>query len=244
MATERPGAIAPILLAGVLLTWPALWNRYPLVFSDTGTYLSQAIEHYAGWDRPIFYSLFLLPLHLTLTTWPVIAAQALLTAHTLHLARRTLFADASDWWLVPLAGVMATATALPWFVAQLMPDVFTGLLVLALILLILLPERLSPGERLWLVAVRGIHDRGAPVACAAGVCAAGCHVAIAPMAWRGCAVGRPGRAARHGTAGARGVRDGGGECRCIRPRRDIPVRQCLRAGACDLRRPGPRRAAS
>ena len=78
----RVDAVLPIVvyvaiaLAATLLLWPALWNGYPLVFSDTGTYLAQAIEHYAGWDRPIFYSLFLLPLHMTLTTWPAIAVQA------------------------------------------------------------------------------------------------------------------------------------------------------------------------
>ena len=87
---ERSGTFVAIALAATLLLWPALWNGYPLVFSDTGTYLSQAIEHYLGWDRPIFYSLFLLPLHMTLTTWPAIAVQALLMAHVLHLVRRTL----------------------------------------------------------------------------------------------------------------------------------------------------------
>ena len=46
------------------MLWPPLWNGYPLVFADTGTYLSQAIDHYAGWDRPVFYSFFLLPLHI------------------------------------------------------------------------------------------------------------------------------------------------------------------------------------
>src|SRR6202012_99225 len=107
MATERSSAVAPILLAAASLLWPALWNGYPLVFSDTGTYLSQAIERYAGWDRPVFYSLFILPLHMTLTTWPVVAAQALLAAHTMHLTRRTLFAASSDWWLVPLTGVLS-----------------------------------------------------------------------------------------------------------------------------------------
>ena len=86
----RSGTFVAIALAATLLLWPALWNGYPLVFSDTGTYLAQAIEHYAGWDRPIFYSLFLLPLHMTLTTWPAIAAQALLIAHVLHIVRRTL----------------------------------------------------------------------------------------------------------------------------------------------------------
>ena len=128
------------MLAAALLLWPAFWNGYPLVFSDTGTYLSQAIEHYVGWDRPVFYSLFLLPLHLTLTTWPAIAVQALLVAHVLHLVRRTLLPEASVWWLLPLAGAMALASSLPWFVSQLMPDVFTGVLVLVLALLIFAPN--------------------------------------------------------------------------------------------------------
>jgi hypothetical protein len=131
----------------VLLLWPALYNGYPLVFADTGTYLSQAVHFYLGWDRPAFYSAFLLPLHLTLTTWPAIVAQALLCAHLLHLTRRTLLPDASPWWLVPLAGGLSMTTALPWFVAQLMPDLFTGLLVLALALLAFAPRTMSRGER-------------------------------------------------------------------------------------------------
>lgn len=152
MATERSSAVAPILLAAASLLWPALWNGYPLVFSDTGTYLSQAIERYAGWDRPVFYSFFLLPLHLTITTWPPIAVQALLTAYTLHLVRRTFWPDASPWWLLPIVLVLAVTTSLPWFVAQLMPDVFTGLLVLVLALLIFRPKCLSTRERLLLAA--------------------------------------------------------------------------------------------
>ena len=122
------------------------------MFSDTGTYLSQAVQHYLGWDRPIFYSLFLLPLHLTLTTWPAIAVQAMLAASTLHFVRRVLWPDSSAWWLLPITFVLAIATSLPWFVAQLMPDVFTGLLILVLSLLVFAPERLTRWERLWLVA--------------------------------------------------------------------------------------------
>ncbi len=143
--------IAPILLGALLLLWPAALNGYPLVFSDTGTYLSQAIQHYLGWDRPIFYSLFLLPLHLTLTTWPAIAAQALLVAHTLHLLRRALLPAVSTWWLVPLLAALSLATPLPWLASQLMPDLFTGLLVVALGLLVFAPTSLSRGEQLWLI---------------------------------------------------------------------------------------------
>jgi hypothetical protein len=128
-----------------------MWNGYPLVFSDTGTYLTQAIEHHLGWDRPPFYSLAILPLHLTLSTWPVVIAQALLTAHMLHLLRRALLPTASVWWLVPICGVLAVASAAPWFVSQLMPDLFTPLLAIALGLLVLTPQRLGQYERAWLV---------------------------------------------------------------------------------------------
>ena len=120
------------------------------MFADTGTYLSQAIERHLGWDRPVFYSLFLLSLPLTWTTWPVIAAQALLAAHTLHLVRRALLPEISAWWLLFGVGLLSPAASLPWFASQLMPDIFTGLLPFALALLVLVPERLSPRERIWL----------------------------------------------------------------------------------------------
>jgi hypothetical protein len=152
MRTEgRQATVIPIALSAAALLWPAVWNGYPLVFADTGTYLSQAIERHLGWDRPVFYSLFLLPLHMTLTTWTAIAAEALLAAHTLHLVRRALLRDISAWWLAFGIGLLSLATSLPWFASQLMPDIFTGLLPLVLALLVLVPERLSRRERIWLV---------------------------------------------------------------------------------------------
>ena len=57
------------------------------MFADTGTYLSQAMHHYLGWDRPVFYSLFIYPLHLGLTIWPVILVQSCLTVWVLDLTR-------------------------------------------------------------------------------------------------------------------------------------------------------------
>jgi len=134
-----------------LLLWPAAVNGYPLVFSDTGTYLSQAIQRYVGWDRPPFYSIFMLPLHMTVTTWPVIAVQALIAAHMMHLVRRVLRPELHDLWLVPFAAVIAVASPLPVLVSELMPDLFTSLMVLAIAVLVLTPERLSRIERIWLI---------------------------------------------------------------------------------------------
>jgi hypothetical protein len=120
-------AVWAVPLAAALLLWPAIWNGYPIVFADTGTYLSQAINLYLGWDRPPFYSLFMLPLHMTVTTWPVVVVQALLAVLVLRLVCPV------GWrWLPAVVAPLAVGTWLPFLVSQLMPDVFTPLLVLML----------------------------------------------------------------------------------------------------------------
>ncbi len=136
-------AIHPICV--ILLLWPALWNEYPIVFADTGTYLSQAIHRYLGWDRPAFYSLFMLPLHLGTTTWPVVVVQAGLTVLVLDLIRRAF--RLTPVWLPLISLFLSIATWLPWIAAELMPDVFTPLLYLLLSLLMFAPSRFRPWER-------------------------------------------------------------------------------------------------
>ena len=130
-------------LAAICLLWPAIWNGYPIVFADTGTYLSQAVHRYLGWDRPAFYSMMMLPLHLTLTTWPVIVVQAILASCILRTVLLVLIPGRSPWWLVAQSGFLAVMTWFPWTVSELMPDLFTPLVVLMLSLLLFAEDRLS-----------------------------------------------------------------------------------------------------
>ncbi len=136
-----------------MLLWPAVWNGYPIVFADTGTYLAQAIHHFAGWDRPVFYSVFILPLHATVTLWPVIVVQAVLSAWILWLVCRALLPRVSRAAFVSGVAILAVATWLPWMVSELMPDVFTPLLVLVTCLLTWTPWCLSPRERVALIGL-------------------------------------------------------------------------------------------
>jgi hypothetical protein len=139
------------LLCVLGLIWPALWNGYPIVFADTGTYLSQAMHRYLGWDRPVFYSLFIFALHLGLTTWPVILVQSGMTVLVLDLTRRAF--GVSRWWLLALTAFLALTTSLPWLVSELMPDLFTPLLVLLLTLLVFSPSYFGPWQRIALTAL-------------------------------------------------------------------------------------------
>src|SRR5437764_14354857 len=84
---RRSGALASllsILISAALLLWPAVLNGYPLLFGDSGVYLGDGIHLHMSWPRPLFYGLFMLPLHLKLTVWPVLGVQALLTAMAMH----------------------------------------------------------------------------------------------------------------------------------------------------------------
>jgi hypothetical protein len=148
--TAFSSMVVPALCVAWLI-WPALWNGYPIVFADTGTYLSQAMHRYLGWDRPVFYSLFMYPLHLGVTTWPVVLAQSALTVLVLHLVRRAF--GVSRWWLLPLTGFLAMTTWLPWIASELMPDLFTPLLILLLSVLVFAPRRFRIWQRLAMTAL-------------------------------------------------------------------------------------------
>lgn len=157
VAMQRPCSalarwLVPPLSVSCLL-WPALWNRYPIVFADTGTYLSQAMHHYLGWDRPVFYSYFIRPLHLGLTTWPVVLVQSCLTVLVLDLTRRSF--GLTIGWLLGLTVFLAAMTWLPWTVSELMPDLFTPLMILLLALLVVPRSRLRLRDRWAITALAG-----------------------------------------------------------------------------------------
>ena len=138
--------IAWLIACVALLLWPALLNGYPLVFSDSGTYLSQAIRHYLGWDRPAVYSVFLLMTHWKLTNWSPVVMQAMMILYGLDLLRRSFTPDMPRWLLLPMIAILCLVTPLPWFVGQLMPDLFTSLLTLVIAVLVLRPECVSRVE--------------------------------------------------------------------------------------------------
>ncbi len=156
-----------ICLGAAMLAWPAFYNGYPLVFADTGTYLTQALRWYAGWDRPPVYSMAIRPLHMAWSTWPIIAAQALMTAHVLYLVWRCLVQRGAGLYLAMVA-VLCVGTNAPWVASQLIPDIFAPILVLAIGLLMLVPERLLRWEKIWLFALTtlaiAVHTTHLPLA--------------------------------------------------------------------------------
>ncbi|MCW8307587.1 hypothetical protein AruPA_11105 [Acidiphilium sp. PA] len=132
--------------ATLLMLWPALYNGFPLIFSDTGTYISQMMEHHLGWDRPPYYSMLLLALDWGHNLWLPTIAQCAVTAWMIRRTQRMVAPRAGLGAGALLLAPLVLLTALPWTAAQIMPDIFTPLMVLAFAILVL-DDRMRRRER-------------------------------------------------------------------------------------------------
>lgn len=109
---------------------PAIWNRYPLLYSDSGEYLLSALTKRPPRVRTIGYGLWLWATGGTLTLWAPVIAQSLLLAALLVRAVVALEIALTPRVLLALiAGLSLTAA--PWMASEAMPDVFTGAILLA-----------------------------------------------------------------------------------------------------------------
>lgn len=125
-----------IASTAAVLLWAALYNGYPLTFWDTRAYVEHARTLLPRPDRLIGYSLLIRAASFSLTLWPVAVLQGLLVAWLLWRVTHVLVGCVSSTAYFGLVAVLAGATALPWFTGQIMADVFTPLLLLALFVLL------------------------------------------------------------------------------------------------------------
>jgi hypothetical protein len=134
------------------LSWVAIWNGYPLVFSDSGTYIRSAIQHVNPGDRPIYYSLFIELFHLRISLWPVVFAQGLITVWIIDRVIDTLSPLSPSWMRIGVLVFFSICTGLPWSTGEIMPDFFAPLLIVAVYLIVVESERLRYRDCLLLLA--------------------------------------------------------------------------------------------
>ncbi|HUN45268.1 MAG TPA: hypothetical protein VMU85_02060 [Stellaceae bacterium] len=133
---------ATYLLGSLLFCWVALWNGYPLLYSDSAAYLDVLAHRHNLPDRPLYYGIFIGLLDGGVTLWPIVAAQALLAVFAVERTLAALMPGRSWRWDAAILLLLAMLTSLPWFTGQVMADVFTPLLVLALYLTAAARDRL------------------------------------------------------------------------------------------------------
>ncbi|MDQ3101989.1 MAG: hypothetical protein M3R08_11425, partial [Bacteroidota bacterium] len=117
----------------------AIWNGYPIVYSDTSSYLGSGFEMETLVDRPITYGIFILITSLHgATLWTTIAAQCLLLGIVLRSFLAQLHVRSDQVKLVIVA-LISMLTGLTFVTGQLMADVFTPIMLLSCFLAITSP---------------------------------------------------------------------------------------------------------
>jgi hypothetical protein len=141
--------VAATLVSLAVLLAPALWNRYPLLQYDTGGYLARWYEGYLVPSRSTVFGLFLHAgegFHF----WPNLLVQAALTLWIVALVLRVLGLGGKPWREAALVVGLSLLTALPLLTSALLTDIFAGLGVLSLHLLVFHRASLRSWERIGL----------------------------------------------------------------------------------------------
>src|SRR6202789_2181581 len=172
-ASGSTSALAAAILIPLLLLGPAFWNGYPLLQYDTGGYLARWYEGYLVPSRSTVFGLYL---HFGENSdfWINLGIQALATLWILQLTLR-VFGMARPLRLMAVSAVLILTTALPWLASMLLTDIFAGLSVLSLFILVLHGNKTSTIEKCLLFAftafAAGTHS--ATLAVLLGLCCSG-----------------------------------------------------------------------
>ncbi len=166
-ATDVPGAhtairasgfsVAAVLAAGLaaaMLLAPALWNGFALLQYDTGGYLARWYEGFLVPSRPGAYGLLLAAAG-PLNFWPTLLVQAGLTVWVLSLVLRAHGLGRRPDLLLGIAALLTVTTTLPWLTSILLTDIFTGLAVLGLHLVVMRRSALARWEVIALTVLIG-----------------------------------------------------------------------------------------
>lgn len=136
--------VSSSLITLLCLLSAAIWNRYPIVYSDTSSYLVSGFHLETLIDRPITYGLFIRVCSLNgWSLWTVVIAQSMLLAFVAGLALRAN-GFVNPWTRMAIVGSTALISGLPFVCSQVITDVFTPILVITMFLLLFvedLPKR-------------------------------------------------------------------------------------------------------
>lgn len=135
--STKSGKIVYLILSSLVLCAAAFYNKFPLVYSDTSTYLASGFELQTPADRPITYGLFLRFSSLNgFSLWLSIFIQSFFLAYFIH----------HFFFLIglikPYIGFLSVifcvfSSGVSWFSSELIADIFTPILALCSICFLL-----------------------------------------------------------------------------------------------------------
>ena len=136
----------------LVLLGPALWNGFPFMFYDSGVFIELAVQGGFSPERSAFYASFLSAFRPSFSLWPAMVAQVLMTVLIMAAFARALLPNLSAGRFFILIMVLCVGTGLPWYAAEILPDILAPLLVICLYLLGFHADKLTWAHKVALTA--------------------------------------------------------------------------------------------
>ncbi len=149
------------LPAVLLLVWPLWVYGYPLLYSDSGTYIIASFHNSVPIDRPVLYSHFVHPvLALAGLAWVPVLQATFTVFFAWLLLHRIVYPRAPFYTSALIMSLLALLTGLPHLLCEILPDFLSGSLWM-LMLGLTFSEKLNRTEKILLVVFLlfavGIH---------------------------------------------------------------------------------------
>jgi hypothetical protein len=145
--------ISAVVGSALVLLAPALWNGFPFMFYDSGVFIELAIQGGFSPERSAFYASFLSAFLPSFSLWPAMVAQVLMTVLVMAAFARALLPGLSAGRFFAWVVALCIVTGLPWYAAEILPDILAPLLVICLYLLGFHTDRLAWPHKVALTAI-------------------------------------------------------------------------------------------
>jgi hypothetical protein len=125
-----------VITGGLILCFCAFFNHYPLLYSDTGAFITCGAEDVFNSAR-VYYGLFIRHISMRETLFLVVFAQSLLVSWLIHTLVEQFGALSNRLiWTQFIIILLTLCTGVSFHVNQIMADIFTAISALCLILIL------------------------------------------------------------------------------------------------------------
>lgn len=126
-----------VILTAFVVVLPAIYNGFPLLYSDSGNYIDHAFSLIPSVDRPIGYSYFIRSVTWLASIWPIAFFQGLIGSWLIFLLLRVFLpAKILVRTFLIASIILGCFSSLGWYASFVTPDIFTSYIPLVIFLLL------------------------------------------------------------------------------------------------------------
>src|SRR3972149_5980708 len=123
------------IIGAISLLGFAFYNGYPIVYSDTSTYIASGFTLQPPVDRPITYGLFIWLTSLNGSSlWIVVFVQSLIISYLILLTIKDFIQLKNPYrYFIFVIGFLSTLTVIPYVSGQIITDIFPSIGILCIL---------------------------------------------------------------------------------------------------------------